>query len=78
MLPQLQARAIPVESLAGNSSTRRPVAVAMAAKGYWSSPGGRTPQSTLYSAMLREITTKGANSRFQKTDRGKFSRNDAV
>jgi hypothetical protein len=51
---------------------------AMAAKGYWSSPGGRTPQSTLYSAMLREITTKGANSRFQKTDRGKFSRNEAV
>jgi hypothetical protein len=51
---------------------------AMAAKGYWISPGGKTPQATLYSAMLREITTKGTNSRFQKTDRGKFFRNDAV
>jgi hypothetical protein len=46
----------------------------MAAKGYWSSPGGKTPASTLYSAMLKEITTKGKESRFQKTDRGRFAR----
>jgi hypothetical protein len=26
---------------------------AMAAKGYWTSPGGKTPASTLYSALLR-------------------------
>lgn len=50
----------------------------MAAKGYWSSPGGKTPQATLYSAIIREIAVKGANSRFQKADRGKFCRNDAV
>jgi hypothetical protein len=47
---------------------------AMAAKGYWSSPGGKTPASTLYSALLKEITTKGKESRFQKTDRGRFAR----
>src|SRR5262245_6136701 len=27
---------------------------AMAAKGYWQSPGGKTPASTLFSAILRE------------------------
>jgi HB1, ASXL, restriction endonuclease HTH domain len=46
---------------------------AMAAQGYWSSPKGRTPASTLYSALLREIQTKGANARFLKTQRGKFA-----
>jgi hypothetical protein len=51
---------------------------AMAAKGYWTSPGGQTPDATLYSAIQREITMKGANSRFQKTDRGKFARTAAA
>ena len=46
---------------------------AMAAKGYWSSPGGKTPSSTLYSSILRELKTKGADARFRKTERGKFS-----
>ena len=46
---------------------------AMAAKGYWTSPGGATPHATLYSAIAREIATKGAESRFQKTDRGRFA-----
>ena len=46
---------------------------AMAAKGYWTSPGGQTPHATLYSAILREINRKGANARFKKTERGKFA-----
>jgi hypothetical protein len=46
---------------------------AMAAKGYWSSPGGKTPASTLYSAIIKEISTKGKESRFRKTDRGRFA-----
>ena len=50
---------------------------AMTAKGYWTSPAGKTPQATLYSALLREIKTKGDQARFQKTDRGKFSRTQA-
>ena len=45
---------------------------AMAAKGYWSSPTGRTPASTLYSALLRELQTKGERARFVKVERGKF------
>jgi hypothetical protein len=28
---------------------------AMATKGCWKSPGGKTPQATLYSAIVREI-----------------------
>ena len=44
----------------------------MAAKGLWSSPNGQTPAATLYSAILREINTKGKESRFVKADRGKF------
>ena len=46
---------------------------AMATKGYWKSPGGKTPHATLYSAIQREIAKKGKDSRFKKTDRGKFA-----
>jgi hypothetical protein len=46
---------------------------AMTAKGYWSSPKGLTPAATLYSAVLREIKAKGKESRFVKTERGKFA-----
>ena len=46
---------------------------AMANQGYWSSPGGRTPAATLYSAILRELTAKGDQCRFIKTERGKFA-----
>ena len=47
---------------------------AMAAKGYWSSPGGKTPSATLYSSILRELKTKGGDARFRKTERGQFTR----
>ncbi|MGE4105518.1 MAG: winged helix-turn-helix domain-containing protein [Pirellulales bacterium] len=53
--------------------TTREMIEAMAAKGYWKSPGGKTPQATLYSAILREIATKKTEARFQKTERGKFA-----
>jgi hypothetical protein len=45
----------------------------MAAKGYWTSPKGKTPASTLYAAIAREIKLKGAASRFIKTDPGRFA-----
>jgi len=45
----------------------------MAEKGYWNSPGGQTPDATLYSALAREISTKGAQARFVKAGRGKFT-----
>lgn len=46
----------------------------MTAKGYWSpARGGKTPASTLHAALLREIKTKGEDSRFDKVDRGRFA-----
>ena len=45
----------------------------MAAQGYWKSPKGRTPSGTLYSAVLRELRTRGDQARFCKTERGKFA-----
>ncbi|MCZ2098813.1 MAG: winged helix-turn-helix domain-containing protein [Anaerolineae bacterium] len=51
---------------------------AMAARGLWSSPNGKTPEATLYAAMLREITTKGDQARFRKADRGLFEFNAAT
>jgi hypothetical protein len=45
---------------------------AMAAKGYWTSPAGKTPAATLYSAIAREIKIKGDQARFHKTARGQF------
>ena len=48
---------------------------AMAAKGYWKSPGGQTPHATLYSAIAREIQKKGKDARFKKADRGQFALN---
>jgi hypothetical protein len=51
---------------------------AMAAKGYWSSPRGRTPAGTLYSAILRELQSKGGKARFCKSVRGKFRLNSAL
>ena len=45
---------------------------AMQAKGYWASPGGKTPSQTLYSSILRDIR-KGRDARFVKADRGTFA-----
>ncbi len=46
---------------------------AMATKGYWTTPGGKTPHATLYSSIAREIRDKGKDSRFKKSERGKFA-----
>ena len=48
---------------------------AMAVEGYWKSPGGKTPHATLYSAITREIKTKGKDARFKIAERGKFTIN---
>ena len=45
----------------------------MEAKGLWKSPGGKTPEATLYAAIIREIAAKGKDARFKKTERGHFA-----
>jgi hypothetical protein len=57
----------------GRAMTCPELISAMAAKGYWKSPGGKTPAATLYAAIHQEIKTKGADARFCKTERGKFA-----
>jgi hypothetical protein len=58
---------------AGKALTCKEMIGAMAIKGYWSSPGGKTPDATLCSAILREIKMKGEQSRFIKAAPGRFS-----
>ncbi len=48
---------------------------AMATKALWTSPGGKTPAATLYSAILREIKAKGTDARFKKAGPGNFTIN---
>ena len=57
---------------AAKPMTCKALIAAMAEQGLWSSPNGKTPHATLYAAMLREISAKGAKTRFKKVDRGQF------
>ena len=43
----------------GQPMTAKEMVEAAEAKGYWKSPGGKTPHATVYSAIIREIATKG-------------------
>ena len=45
---------------------------AMESRGLWTSPGGKTPEATLYAAIIREIAAKGSAARFKKHERGVF------
>ena len=42
-------------------------------EGLWTPKGGKTPEQTLYSAIIREIRDKGNASRFRKEGRGLFA-----
>jgi hypothetical protein len=44
---------------AGLAMSCQEMITAMAEKGYWTSPGGKTPSATLCSAILRELQIKG-------------------
>jgi len=57
----------------GEPMTCKEMIEAMATKGYWTTPGGKTPHATLYSSIAREIRDKGKDSRFKKSERGKFA-----
>jgi hypothetical protein len=59
----------------GQPMNTREMIETLAAKKLWTSPGGKTPHATLYSAILREINEKGTDARFVKTERGKFAAN---
>jgi hypothetical protein len=46
---------------------------AIQAKKLWASPEGKTPEATLYAAIIREIAAKGKVARFRKVERGLFA-----
>ena len=56
---------------AGRPLSAKEIAERVIAAGWTTT--GKTPHATLYSAMLREIKGKGAESRFHRHGRGQFS-----
>jgi hypothetical protein len=62
----------------GEPMTAPDLITAMAEQKLWESPNGKTPTATLYAAMLREITTKGKESRFSRPEKGKFAAKNRV
>jgi len=58
---------------AGTPMRAKEMVAEMEAKGLWKSPGGKTPQATLYAAIIREIAARGSEARFQKRERGVFA-----
>ena len=66
------AAALKVLGESGEPMNAQELITAMQDKGYWTSPGGKTPHATLYSAILRDLA-KGDDSKFVKTERGRFT-----
>ena len=63
--------AVQVLSEAGEPMNCKAMVEKMLAAGLWQTKG-KSPASTIYAAIIREIAAKGDASRFKKTDRGKF------
>lgn len=61
-----------VLAASGEPMRAKQMIAAMEAKGLWKSPGGKTPEATLYAAIIREIAAKGDKARFKKHDKGVF------
>jgi len=71
-LSQIEA-AVAVLAKAGEPMNCKAMVEAMTTQGLWASPGGATPDATLYASILREINTKSKDARFKKVDRGQFA-----
>ena len=83
--PKTEAAAVPKKGLSllnaaatvlersGEAMPVRAMIEEAKASGLWTPTGGKTPEQTLYSAIIREIKDKGESSRFRKDGRGRFS-----
>jgi hypothetical protein len=58
---------------AGKPMRSKELIAEMAKRGLWTSPGGKTPEATLYAAILREIGAKGTAARFARAGKGEFA-----
>lgn len=70
-MSQIEA-ATKVLAKAKQPMTCKAMVEAMAEQGLWKSPGGATPEATLYASILRDIR-KGKDARFKKVARGQFA-----
>ncbi len=59
---------------AGKPMSAKAMVETMLAKKMWTT-GGKTPEATIYAAIIREIAAKKEASRFVKTGRGEFAFN---
>jgi hypothetical protein len=57
---------------AGQPLNAKEILERIQAAGFWKT-NGKTPQATLYASIIREIAAKGKDSRFSKTERGRFA-----
>ena len=83
--PKTEAAAVPKKGLSllnaaatvlersGEAMPVRAMIEEAKASGLWTPTGGKTPEQTLYSAIIRETKGKGGASRFRKDGRGRFS-----
>lgn len=83
--PKTEAAAVPKKGLSllnaaatvlersGEAMPVRAMIEEAKASGLWTPTGGKTPEQTLYSAIIREIRDKGSESRFRKDGRGLFA-----
>ena len=67
------AAALKVLQQAKEPLTCKQMVEQMTKKGLWQSPGGKTPDQTLYASILRDIQKHGDDSQFRKVDRGLFT-----
>jgi short subunit dehydrogenase-like uncharacterized protein len=67
------AAALEVLKTVTEPMTCKQMVEAMAERKLWSSPGGKTPEATLYASLLRELAKKGDASRFVKAEPGRFA-----
>jgi len=73
----LQSAALVLAEAPIEGMSAKAMVEAMAARGLWTSPGGKTPEATVYAGILREIGRKGKAARFRKVGRGRFVLNTA-
>ena len=71
-LSLVSAAAAVLERSAAPLSVKAMIDAAMA-QNLWTPRAGKTPEQTLYSAIIREIRDRGSASRFRKEGRGLFS-----
>ena len=77
-MPLLSAAAEILRETGEAMNCRRMVETAKE-RGLWTPGAGKTPEQTLYSAIAREIKTKGPASRFRKAGaRGHYSWNGSA